>query len=147
MEDDIRVRFAPSPTGLFHVGSARTALFNWLYAKKYGGKFILRIEDTDKARSKEEYELDIMEGLTWLGLGWDEGPETPDLFGPYRQSQRISIYKKYAEKLLAEKKAYKCYCTEEELEAERTAQNAAHQAPKYSGRCRNLKPEEIKKFE
>ena len=146
-EDEIRVRFAPSPTGLFHVGSARTALFNFLYAKKYGGKFVLRVEDTDKARSKEEYELEIMDGLSWLGLGWDEGPETPDLFGPYRQSQRLGIYKKYADQLLTDKRAYKCYCTEEELEAERKEQAAIHQAPKYSGRCRNLKGEEIKKFE
>jgi len=146
-EDEIRVRFAPSPTGLLHVGSARTALFNFLYAKKYGGKLVLRIEDTDKARSKEEFELNIMDGLSWLGLGWDEGPETPNLFGPYRQSERLGIYKKYADQLLSSGLAYNCFCTEEELEAERKAQETTHQAPKYSGRCRNLKPEEIKKFE
>jgi len=146
-EEEIRVRFAPSPTGLLHIGGARTALFNWLYAKKYGGKFILRIEDTDKARSKEDYEIDIVDGLSWLGLGWDEGPETPDVYGPYRQSERLGIYKKYAEQLLKDKLAYKCYCTEEELEAERASQAVARKAPKYSGRCRNLKIEEIKKFE
>ena len=145
--DEIRVRFAPSPTGPLHIGSVRTALFNYLYAKKYGGKFILRIEDTDKSRSKEEYELDIESGLSWLGLGWDEGPETPDLFGPYRQSERLHIYKKYIDELLVEKLAYHCYCTVAELDEERKTQEMAQAAPKYSGRCKNLTPDEIKKFQ
>jgi glutamyl-tRNA synthetase len=146
MTDDIRVRLAPSPTGPLHIGTARTALFNYLYAKKYDGKFVLRLEDTDKARSKEEYELDIMNGLSWLGLGWDEGPETPDLYGPYRQSERLGIYKKFTEQLLADKKAYYCYCTEEELEKERKEQETKKQAPKYSGHCRNLSSEDIEKY-
>lgn len=146
MNEEIRTRIAPSPTGLLHLGTARTALFNWLYAKKYAGKFILRIEDTDKARSTEESLLDITDGLSWLGLGWDEGPETPDLSGPYRQSQRLAIYKKSADFLLQEKRAYHCYCTIEELAAERKAQEASHQPPKYSGKCRSLTSEQIEKY-
>lgn len=146
MAEEIRTRIAPSPTGLLHIGTARTALFNWLYAKKYGGKFILRMEDTDKARSKEEYELDIMDGLSWLGLGWDEGPETPDLYGPYRQSERLGIYKKFIDQLLADKKAYHCYCTEEELEIARKEQERNHQPPKYSGKCRNLSEQDAEKL-
>jgi len=139
----IRTRIAPSPTGLFHLGNARAALFNWLFAKKNDGKFILRIEDTDKVRSKPEYEIDITEGLTWLGLGWDEGPETPDLFGPYRQSERGQIYQKYIQKLLEDGLAYYCYCSEEELAAERQAQEDKKEAPKYSGRCRDLSEDKI----
>ncbi len=146
MTEEIRTRIAPSPTGLLHIGTARTALFNWLYAKKYGGKFVLRMEDTDKARSKEDYEIDIMDGLSWLGLGWDEGPETPDLYGPYRQSERIGVYKKYIDQLLQDKKVYHCYCTPEELEAERKEQEKNHQPPKYSGKCRNLSEEDKEKF-
>jgi len=146
VNDEVRVRIAPSPTGFFHIGTARTALFNYLYAKKYDGKFILRIEDTDKARSKEEFEIDIENGLSWLGLGWDEGPETPDLFGPYRQSERSGIYKKFIDQLLVDKKAYYCYCTEEELERERKEQEKNHQAPKYSGKCRNLSSEKIETY-
>jgi len=145
--DEIRTRVAPSPTGWLHIGTARVALFNWLLARKYNGQFILRIEDTDKLRSTEEYELDIMEGLSWLGLGWDEGPETPDNVGPYRQSERLELYKKYANQLIEEKKAYWCYCTPEELEQERNAQETAHEAPRYSGKCCHLTDEEIKKFE
>lgn len=144
--DNIRVRLAPSPTGYFHIGSARAALFNYLFSKKAGGKFILRVEDTDKIRSESQYEKDIEESLLWLGLSWDEGPETDGKFGPYNQSKRTEIYKKYIKKLLDEKKAYYCYCTEEELEKERKAQEEKHQAPKYSGRCRNLNEAEIAKF-
>lgn len=144
--NEIRTRIAPSPTGLFHIGNARAALFNWLYARKTNGKFILRIEDTDRERSKEEYELDITDCLSWLGLGWDEGPETPDLYGPYRQSERSTIYKKYADKLLEEGKAYECFCTQEDLEKERKDQVAKKLPPKYSGKCCSLKPEDITAF-
>lgn len=146
MYDEIRTRFAPSPTGPLHLGSARTALFNWLYCKKNSGKFILRIEDSDRGRSREEFEIDIADGLAWLGLSWDEGPETPDVYGPYRQSERQEIYKKYIDKLLESKKAYYCYCTEEELEAERQEQEKKHLPPRYSGHCKNLSREELAKF-
>lgn len=146
MYDEIRVRIAPSPTGLFHIGTARTALFNYLFARKNSGKFILRMEDTDKVRSKEEYEIDIMNGLSWLGLGWDEGPETPDLFGPYRQSERGGVYKKYIDQLLTDKKAYYCYCTPEELDKERKEQEAKKLPPKYSGKCRNLSEQDTEKY-
>ena len=112
----MRVRFAPSPTGYLHIGNVRTALFNYLLAKKHQGKFILRIEDTDIARSKKEYEAGIIEDLHWLGLNWDEGPEKGGDFGPYRQSERLEFYQEYAEKLLKENKAYYCYCSKEELE-------------------------------
>jgi glutamyl-tRNA synthetase len=144
--DEVRTRIAPSPTGPLHIGTAHTALFNWLFARQKGGKFILRIEDTDRARSKDEFIFDIVDGLAWLGLDWDEGPERSDGYGPYRQSQRLAIYKKYAEELLAAGKAYYCYCTVEELEKERAAHEAKKQAPKYSGRCRNLSPAQIAKF-
>ena len=146
VNSEIRTRIAPSPTGVFHVGTARTALFNWLFARRFGGQFILRIEDTDKERSKEEYELDIMEGLSWLGLDWDEGPETPDKYGPYRQKERLEIYKKYADQLLADKHAYWCYCTHEELEEEKREQESKKLPPKYSGKCCNLTSEQIEKY-
>ncbi len=129
----IRVRFAPSPTGYLHVGGARTALFNYLFSKKHGGKFILRIEDTDPERSRKEYEERIIEDLRWLGLTWDEGP--------YHQSQRLEVYRRYAEKLLAEGKAYYCFCTPEELEAERQKAIAQGKPYKYSGKCRSIPPE------
>jgi glutamyl-tRNA synthetase len=135
---EIRVRFAPSPTGLFHLGSGRTALFNWIYARKLGGKFILRIEDTDKERSKPEFEKGIYDSLRWLGLDWDEGPDVGGEFGPYRQSERLHIYREYLEKLIKENWAYYCYCTKEELEAEREAMAAQGLPPKYSGHCRHL---------
>lgn len=141
---EVRTRIAPSPTGLFHFGSARTALFNWLFAKKHQGRFILRIEDTDHERSKEEYELDAEESLNWLGLGWDEGPETPDLHGPYRQSQRAAIYEKYIKQLVEDGLAYYCYCSQEELEKQGKEQEAKKLPPKYAGHCRNLTLEEIK---
>ena len=139
---EVRTRIAPSPTGMFHFGSARVALFNWLFAKKHLGRFILRIEDTDHERSKEEYELDAEESLTWLGLGWDEGPETPDLHGPYRQSQRTAIYEKYIKQLIDEGSAYYCYCSQEELEKQGKEQEAQKLPPKYAGHCRNLSPED-----
>lgn len=146
MNEEIRVRIAPSPTGPLHIGTAHTALFCWLFARGKGGKFILRIEDTDTERSKEEYTTDITDGLSWLGLDWDEGPERNEPYGPYLQSKRLEIYQKYAKELLDEKKAYYCYCTREELEKERTEQMQKKEAPRYSGRCRNLSPEEIEKF-
>lgn len=128
MNTDIRVRFAPSPTGYLHLGGVRTALFNWLFARHHGGKFILRIEDTDRSRSTEEYIHSILEGLSWLRLDWDEGP--------YRQSERARIYREYAERLLAEGKAYYCYCSAEELEQKRKTAQKRGQAPKYDGICR-----------
>jgi glutamyl-tRNA synthetase len=139
----IRVRIAPSPTGPLHIGTARTALFNYLFAKRMGGTFILRLEDTDEARSTLEYERDILQGLHWLGLEWDEGPEVAGLpargaFGPYRQMERLDRYREAADKLLAEDKAYHCYCTPEELDADRKAQEADHQPPHYVGRCSHL---------
>lgn len=139
---NIRVRFAPSPTGALHIGNTRTALFNWLFIKNYGGKFILRIEDTDKERSKPEFEKDIIDGLKWLGLDYDEGPDISGNYGPYRQSERTDIYKNYLKKLFDENKAYYCFCTKEELEAERQAMMSRGLAPKYSGKCRNLSKEE-----
>jgi len=142
---DIRVRFAPSPTGFFHIGSARTALFNYLYAKKNKGVFILRIEDTDIERSKPEFERDILEGLKWLGMDWQEGPDIGGKFGPYRESEKRHGYKKYLEKLLSENKAYRCFCTPDDLEAERQEQMSRGLAPKYNGKCSNLSEAEIQK--
>lgn len=146
MEEAIRVRVAPSPTGKFHFGSARVALFNYLYAKKFGGTFVLRIEDTDKKRSTKEFEQDIMNCMRWLGLEWDEGPEKDGMFGPYLQSERSEIYQKYLNQLLESGLAYNCYCTPEETTAERDEQTKRKESPKYSGRCRNLTPEKIETF-
>jgi nondiscriminating glutamyl-tRNA synthetase len=134
----VRVRFPPSPTGFLHLGGARTALFNWLYAKRNGGVFIFRVEDTDRERSKKEFEEQIIESLKWLGLSWDEGIGKEAGGMKYRQSERTDIYKKHLETLLSEGKAYWCYCTKEELDAEKVAAQAAGQPAKYSGRCRNL---------
>jgi len=146
-----RVRIAPSPTGPLHIGTARTALFNYLFAKKNNGVFILRIEDTDLERSKKEWEEDIIEGLRWLGLMWDEGP-APDgegyigNYGPYRQSERKDIYKKYIQKLLDEGKAYYCFCSPEELEAKRQYFMSIGQPPRYNGKCRNLSEKQVKEY-
>ncbi len=137
-----RVRFAPSPTGLFHVGSARIALANYLFAKKNNGKFVLRIEDTDTERSEKKYEENIVESLKWLGLNYDEGPEKGN-YGPYRQSKREDIYKKYIKKLLSEEEAYRCFCSKEKLEREREEQREKGEAPKYSGTCRKLTESEV----
>lgn len=134
----VRVRFAPSPTGELHVGGARTALFNWLFARKHQGVFMLRFEDTDIERNRPELIEPILESLRWLGLLWDEGP--------YFQSQRLNLYREWAERLLSEGKAYRCYCTPEELEAKRKAALAAKQKPKYDGRCRALTAQEEQKF-
>ncbi|BBB91327.1 MAG TPA: glutamate--tRNA ligase [Methylomusa anaerophila] len=141
-EDQLRVRFAPSPTGPFHIGGARSALFNWLLAKKYGGKLILRIEDTDLERSTKESEENIKEALRWLGITWDEGIDVGGPYGPYRQTERLDIYRHYTEKLLESGQAFHCYCSEEELEAERQEQMDKGETPRYMGRCRNLSPED-----
>ena len=152
-DNRIRVRFAPSPTGHLHIGGARTALFNYLFAKKYGGTFILRIEDTDELRSSRESMESIFESLRWLGLTWDEGAideerEIGD-YGPYIQSKRemAGIYRKYADLLVREGKAYYCYCTQEELEEMRRKAHLEKRPPKYDGRCRNLTKEKIKMYE
>lgn len=145
-KEEIRVRIAPSPTGYLHIGTARTALFNYLFAKNQGGKFILRIEDTDLERSDEKFTTEIIESLRWLGINYDEGPDVRGDYGPYRQSERLETYKKYLQQLLDEDKAYYCFCTEEELEAERQAMMKRGEAPVYSGRCANLGAEEVKKF-
>lgn len=134
---------APSPTGPLHVGTARTALFNWLFARNQGGAFILRIEDTDKERSEKKYEDEILAGLAWLGIDWDEGPlpmlGSQGAHGPYRQSERTDIYKKYLKQLLDKGEAYYCYCTKEELDAQRDAMSSQGLPPKYNGHCRNVK--------
>ena len=136
--EKVRVRFAPSPTGFLHVGNARTALFNWLYARQRKGAFVLRVEDTDVERSAYEYEKRLLEDLKWLGLDWDEGPDVGGKFGPYRQSQRLEIYKAYTEKLLNEEKAYYCFCSPEELEKERKHALDEGKMPIYSGKCRSI---------
>ena len=137
-----RVRFAPSPTGLLHVGNARTALYNWLFARHTGGEFLLRIEDTDLERSEVKHEAQLMEDLRWLGLEWDEGPGVPGPHAPYRQSERLGIYREHTERLLREGKAYLCFCTAAELEAERARAAAAHRPQVYSGKCRGIDREE-----
>ncbi|MBD2345706.1 glutamate--tRNA ligase [Anabaena subtropica] len=135
----VRVRIAPSPTGNLHIGTARTAVFNWLFARHHGGKFILRIEDTDLERSRPEYTENIMTGLRWLGLKWDEGP--------FFQSQRLDLYQKAVKQLLDQGLAYRCYTTSEELEALREAQKAKGEAPRYDNRHRNLTPEQEAEFQ
>ena len=147
-----RVRIAPSPTGPLHVGTARTALFNFLFARHVGGTFILRLEDTDVARSSIAYEKDILDGLHWLGMSWDEGPDVAGggdrgSFGPYRQMQRLARYREAAHRLLADDRAYPCYCTPDELDEERRRQEADRQAPRYSGRCASLSAAERAGFE
>lgn len=143
----VRVRFAPSPTGHLHIGGARTALFNYLFARKNAGKLVLRIEDTDLKRSSPELEEVIIRDLKWLGIDWDEGPIKGGEFGPYRSTDRKHIYKKYVDKLLEEGKAYYCYCTPEELEEERQRLLKEDHMPMYMGRCRNLTPEQIEAYE
>ncbi len=143
IDKPIRVRMAPSPTGPLHIGGARTTLVNWLFARHTGGTFVLRIEDTDKERSKKEYERELLDGLAWLDLDWDEGPLTNGkergTFGPYRQSERTAIYRRYLEDLFTKGEAYYCYCTKEDLEAQKQAFVALGLPPKYSGHCRDLK--------
>ena len=144
---EVRVRFAPSPTGDLHVGNIRTALFDWAYARHTGGTFIFRIEDTDRERVTDEYIQAAIDTLKWLGLTWDEGPEVGGPNGPYLQSQRLDLYATWAAKFLEQKDAYKCYCSADELEAVREAQRAANQAPGYNGNCRDLSADQIVKFE
>lgn len=135
---NVRVRFCPSPTGDPHVGMVRTALFNWAYARHTGGTFVFRIEDTDAARDSEDSYLMLLSSLRWLGLNWDEGPEVGGPFGPYRQSERLDIYREVAGKLLAAGHAYHCYCSPEELERRREKAKAENRTPGYDGKCRNL---------
>ena len=142
----VRVRFAPSPTGFLHIGGTRTALFNWLFAKHNKGKFILRIEDTDAARSTKEAGEQILDSLKWLGLNWDEGPLVGGPHEPYYQSQRFPIYKKFIDKLLSEGKAYHCYCSSVELDERREEMKKKGEVPRYDGRCRNLTDDERKKL-
>ncbi len=135
----VRVRFAPSPTGYLHIGGARTALFNWLYARRNQGTFILRMEDTDQARSTPESVQAILDGLKWLGIDWDEGPEVGGEHGPYFQTQRMDLYRQWADRLIAEGKAYRCYCTKEEIDARRTVYEKEKRTYKYERTCLNRK--------
>ncbi|MGF0539157.1 glutamate--tRNA ligase [Agrobacterium sp. ES01] len=139
----VRVRIAPSPTGEPHVGTAYIALFNYLFAKKHGGEFILRIEDTDATRSTLEFEQKVLDALKWCGLDWKEGPDVGGPYGPYRQSDRKDLYQPYAQELLDKGHAFRCFCTPERLEQMRDAQRAAGKAPKYDGFCLHLKAEEV----
>lgn len=138
MSNGVRTRMAPSPTGFMQLGNARTALFNYLFSKKEKGTFTLRVEDTDKERSKKEYEQDIFEEFAWLGIEPDEGPQEGGPYKPYRQSERTDLYKKYIERLLKQGNAYYCFCTPEDLEAQRVHQAGLGEAPKYRGTCRSL---------
>ncbi len=143
----IRCRMAPSPTGPLHIGTARSALFNYLFARHHGGTFVMRMEDTDAARSTVEHERDILENLHWLGIEWDEGPEVAGQpargpYAPYRQMQRMPLYQEAAERLLSEDRAYRCYCSREQLDADRHAQEQSHEAPHYVGRCARLSADE-----
>jgi glutamyl-tRNA synthetase len=147
MSKNVRVRIAPSPTGYLHLGLARTALFNWLFARHHNGTFIVRIDDTDEERSTEGSLQNILESLKWLKMDWDEGIEKGGNYGPYVQSQRLEIYHEYAQKLLDLGAAYYCYCSQEELEAERKQAQVDHKPFVYSGKCRNLTEEEKKKFQ
>ena len=143
MSDSVRVRFAPSPTGKLHIGGARTAIYNWAFARANGGTFILRIDDTDPTRSTDENTQIILRAMRWLGLDWDEGPEVGGDFGPYSQTERLDLYKQTAERLLAEGKAYPCFCTPEQLAADREAAQARKDPFQgYQRRCRDLSPEE-----
>jgi glutamyl-tRNA synthetase len=144
---EIRVRFAPSPTGSLHVGAARTALFNFLFARSNKGKFILRIEDTDTERSKKIYEDEIIASLKWLGIDWDEGPDVGGPYGPYRQSQRLELYRNYAHNLLKKGLAYYCYCSEDELVQRRRERIESKRSIGYDGRCRDLSPDKRKEYE
>lgn len=139
MSDKVRVRFAPSPTGYLHIGGARTALFNWLWARHNQGTFVVRIEDTDKERSTDENTAAILEGLRWIGLDWDEGPEVGGPHEPYFQSQRGAIYRSYIERLLTEQKAYRCYCTPAEIDEQKAKAQAEKRQYRYDRRCRDRK--------
>ncbi len=146
MTKEVRVRYAPSPTGYLHIGNARTALFNYLFARNQNGKFIIRVEDTDQKRNVEGGEENQFHYLKWLGIDWDESVGKPGEYGPYRQSERRDIYEQHYNKLLENGAAYKCYCTEDELEEEREAQRARGEMPRYSGKCRHLTEEDQSKL-
>ena len=143
----LRVRFAPSPTGELHVGNARTALFNWLFAKHYHGNFILRIEDTDQVRTSKVFEANLLQDLAWLGIDWNEGPGKGGPCGPYHQSERLSLYRTHLERLITAELVYPCYCTDEELEAERLSLLSRKMMPRYMGKCRNLTAEARRRLE
>ena len=147
MSSDIRLRFAPSPTGYLHIGGARTALFSYLYAKKHGGQFILRIEDTDEKRTVEGAADALMADMRWLGIRWDEGPDIGGPHGPYVQSERRELYHKWAHWLVDNGYAYKCFATAEELKEMREAQIAAGQQPEYDRRYRDTPADEVAKLE
>lgn len=138
--EEVRARFAPSPTGSLHIGGARTALFNYLFARRYGGRFILRIEDTDQTRSRAELIQGFLSGFRWLGLEWDEGPGVGGAYGPYLQSERGPLYREAVDRLLASGRAYRCYCRPEELAERREEARRAGRAPRYDGRCARLTP-------
>ncbi|MBE7564221.1 glutamate--tRNA ligase [Acidithiobacillus sp. HP-6] len=144
---NLKSRFAPSPTGYLHLGNARTALFAWLAARAVAGRFVLRLEDTDQSRSPQIYEKALLEDLRWLGLNWDEGPDIGGPVGPYRQMERLDIYQKYYEALLETGQAYPCYCSAEDLAAERAVQRASGKPPRYGGRCRHLNAEQRSELE
>ncbi len=143
----VRVRFAPSPTGFLHVGNARTALFNWLLARNLGGAFLLRIEDTDAERSRPEYETQLLADLRWLGLEWDEGVDVGGPHGPYRQTDRYDLYRERAQFLLDKDRAFRCFCSEEELEQTRRQQQERSEMPRYSGKCRHLPPDRVEELQ
>ncbi len=147
MTEKPRVRFAPSPTGDLHVGNARTALFNFLFARHEGGAFVLRIEDTDRVRTSEAFEKGIISDLRWLSVEWDEGPGKNGPYAPYHQYGRLELYRGYLERLIAAGRVYPCYCTEEELESERAALIARGLPPRYLGKCRRLTAQERKRLE
>lgn len=147
MPEHVRVRIAPSPTGNLHLGTARTALYNYLYARRHNGSFIFRLEDTDEERSDEAYTRDIVDGLRWLGLNWDEGPDIGGPFAPYRQTEKIDHYSNVANQLIAQGKAYLCFCSPEELNEMREEQKAADGVSRYDNRCRHLAPEKRHAFE
>src|SRR5579862_6001688 len=138
--EKFRVRFAPSPTGYLHVGGARTALFNWLFARHSGGVFVLRVEDTDTARNRDEFERGIFDGLRWLGLTWDEGPDIGGDYGPYRQSERQPTYREAADKLRTSGHVYECFCTEQESETPPSETMPAARVAAQSCPCRALDP-------
>ena len=147
MSDRVRVRYAPSPTGYLHIGNARTALFNYLFAKHYDGDFVIRIEDTDSKRNLVDGESSQFDNLKWLGIEWDESVDKDKGYGPYRQSERAEIYNPLIQQLLDEDKAYKCYMTEDELEEERQQQIERGEMPRYGGKHAHLTEEERQQFE
>ena len=147
MAEEVRVRYAPAPSGDLHVGGARTALYDWLFARHHGGTFVLRIEDTDQSRVTEESFVGLQDALQWLGIDWDEGPGVGGEYGPYRQTERLPIYREAVDTLVERDAAYRCWCTPEELEERRKAALARGEPPGYDGRCRRRPTEEVTAFE